>query len=69
VISFRSHSRRACGPRSRRKRGHMLISEAERQAKEVEWFVGRVLDASRYPRGFPRRYQVAYRPASRAASR
>jgi len=28
VISFRSHSRRACGPRSRRKRGHMLISDS-----------------------------------------
>ncbi len=31
----------------------------------VEWFVGRVLDASRYPHGFPRRYQVAYRPENR----
>jgi len=28
VISFRSHSRRACGPRSRRKRGHMLTSDS-----------------------------------------
>jgi restriction system protein len=31
----------------------------------VEWFVSRVLDASRYPRGFPRTYQVAYRPENR----
>jgi len=31
----------------------------------VEWFVSRVLDGSRYPRGFPRRYQVAYRPENR----
>jgi restriction system protein len=31
----------------------------------VEWFVGRVLDASRYPRGFPHGYQVAYRPENR----
>jgi restriction system protein len=31
----------------------------------VGWFVSRVLDASRYPRGFPRRYQVAYRPENR----
>jgi restriction system protein len=31
----------------------------------VEWFVGHVLDSSRYPRGFPRRYQVAYRPENR----
>lgn len=31
----------------------------------VEWFVGRILDASRYPPGFPRRYQVAYRPENR----
>ena len=28
----------------------------------VEWFVSRVLDGSRYPEGFPRRHQVAYRP-------
>jgi restriction system protein len=28
----------------------------------VEWFGGQVLDASRYPDGFPRRHQVAYRP-------
>ena len=31
----------------------------------VEWFVSRVLDASRYPGGFPRQYQVAYRPENR----
>jgi restriction system protein len=28
----------------------------------VEWFVGQVLDASRYPDGFPQQHQVAYRP-------
>jgi restriction system protein len=31
----------------------------------VEWFASRVLDASRYPDGFPRQYQVAYRPENR----
>lgn len=31
----------------------------------VEWFVSQVLDASRYPSGFPRQYQVAYRPENR----
>ena len=31
----------------------------------VEWFVSRVLDASRYPADFPRQYQVAYRPENR----
>lgn len=31
----------------------------------VEWFVSRVLDTSRYPDGFPRQYQVAYRPENR----
>jgi restriction system protein len=31
-------------------------------AEAVEWFVRAVLDASRYPDGFPRQYQVAYRP-------
>ncbi len=34
-------------------------------AEAVEWFVGQVLDASRYPDGFPRQYQVAYRPENR----
>jgi restriction system protein len=34
-------------------------------AEAVDWFVGRVLDASRYPQGFPRQYQVAYRPENR----
>lgn len=31
----------------------------------VEWFVGRLLDSSRYPRGFQHDYQVAYRPENR----
>lgn len=31
----------------------------------VEWFISRVLDRSRYPQGFPRRHQVAYRPENR----
>jgi restriction system protein len=31
-------------------------------AESVESFVRRVLDSSRYPGGFPRQYQVAYRP-------
>jgi restriction system protein len=31
----------------------------------VEWFVDRVLQASRYPDGFPKRIQVAYRPENR----
>ena len=34
-------------------------------AEAVTWFAGRVLDASRYPDGFPREYQVSYRPGSR----
>jgi restriction system protein len=34
-------------------------------ADSVEWFVARILGASRYPGGFPRRYQVAYRPENR----
>ncbi|MEW2416399.1 restriction endonuclease [Streptomyces sp. NPDC046866] len=29
----------------------------------VEWFLGEVLDASDYPRGFPSRHRVAFRPA------
>jgi restriction system protein len=35
---------------------------ASGDAETVEWFVSRVLDASRYPDGFPCRYQVGYRP-------
>lgn len=31
----------------------------------VEWFVSQVLKPSRYPAGFPRQYQVAYRPENR----
>jgi restriction system protein len=34
-------------------------------AEAVPWFVGCVLRASRYPDGFPRAHQVAYRPESR----
>ncbi len=34
-------------------------------AEAVEWFVRHVLDASRYPDGCPRQYQVAYRPENR----
>ena len=47
------------------------VIEARRTAFEtgdpeaVEWFVSQVLDASHYPDGFPRRYQVAYRPENR----
>jgi restriction system protein len=31
----------------------------------VEWFVDHVLNSSRYPGGFPRQHQVAYRPENR----
>ena len=34
-------------------------------AEAVQWFVGCVLRASRYPEGFPREYQVAYDPRAR----
>jgi restriction system protein len=34
-------------------------------AEAVGWFVGCVLRNSRYPDGFPREYQVAYRPEDR----
>lgn len=35
------------------------------QPGAVEWFAGCVLRASRYPDGFPRGHQVAYRPRQR----
>jgi len=34
-------------------------------AEAVQWFVGCVLRNSRYPDGFPREYQVTYRPEDR----
>jgi restriction system protein len=34
-------------------------------ADAVEWFVGRLLDASPYPDVFPREHRVAYRPENR----
>jgi restriction system protein len=40
-------------------------SFAAGEPEAVEWFVGQVLNASRYPEGFPRQYQVAYRPENR----
>ena len=41
------------------------LAFAAGEAEAVTWFAGRVLDASRYPDGFPREYQVSYRPGSR----
>ncbi len=38
---------------------------ASGDTEAVEWFVGQVLEASRYPEGFPKRHQVAYRPQNR----
>ena len=37
-------------------------------AQAVEWFARCVLKASRYPEGFPRDYQAAYDPGSRAVA-
>jgi restriction system protein len=44
-------------------RARSAFSEGDVEA--IEWFVGRILDASRYPNGFTRQYQVAYRPQNR----
>ncbi len=38
---------------------------AARDTEAVQWFVGCVLRASKYPGGFPREHQVAYRPEQR----
>jgi restriction system protein len=35
------------------------------EPEAVEWFVDQVLQSSRYPTGFPTRWQVAYRPENR----
>jgi restriction system protein len=42
-----------------------LAAFASGDPEAVEWFVSRVVGGSQYPRGFPRRYQVAYRPENR----
>lgn len=41
------------------------LAFAAGEAEAVEWFVDRLLKSSRYPQGFPRRWQVAYRPENR----
>jgi restriction system protein len=38
---------------------------AQGDPEAVEWFVGQVLDGSRYPQGLPCQHQVAYRPENR----
>jgi len=64
------HERRLAGIREQADAQNTEV-EARRAAfaagdpEAVEWFVRQVLDASRYPRGFPRTYQVAYRPENR----
>ncbi len=64
------HDRKVANTRSKAAAENAVI-EARRaafavgDAEAVEWFVGQVLDASRYPDGFPRQYQVAYRPENR----
>jgi restriction system protein len=44
----------------RRHRAAFAAGDADAAA----WFVGRVLDLSRYPEGFPREHRVVYHPAS-----
>jgi len=41
---------------------------AARDAEAVQWFVGCVLRASRYPDGFPREHQVAYDPGDQSVA-
>jgi restriction system protein len=41
------------------------LAFAAGDAEAVQWFVGCVLRNSRYPDGFPREYQVTYRPQDR----
>jgi restriction system protein len=65
-----AHEHRLADVRAQAATQHAEI-EARRAAfaagdpEAVEWFVSRVLDASRYPAGFPRQYQVAYRLENR----
>jgi restriction system protein len=64
------HERKAAYARLKTAAENKLIDDrrvafATGDAEAVEWFVDRVLDASHYPDGFPRRYQIAYRPENR----
>lgn len=48
-------------------RGNAQVRErsaaySARDPEAVEWFIGRVLDASRYPDVFPRQHRVSYQP-------
>src|SRR6266536_2998467 len=53
------------GSQEQHERKVLEVRFAAGDAEAAEWFVSRVLDASRYPNGFPRQYQVAYRPENR----
>jgi restriction system protein len=69
-VARAEHERTVMEAREKAARQHAAV-EGRRVAfnagepEAVEWFVSRVLDASRYPDGFPRKYQVAYRPENR----
>ncbi|HUC25312.1 MAG TPA: restriction endonuclease [Streptosporangiaceae bacterium] len=64
------HERAVAGIRRRAAEQNATVearraSFASGDADAVEWFVSQVLNASQYPDGFPRQYQVAYRPENR----
>ncbi len=46
----------------------LRLAFAAGDPESVEWFVGRILDASRYPDGFPHEHQVAYRTEDRGVA-
>jgi restriction system protein len=64
------HHREVTQERARAAKRNTLVSRRRSaftagDPEAVEWFVGGVLHASRYPDGFPRQHQVTYRPATR----
>jgi restriction system protein len=59
-----TQQRAAAAARNTQIRRHKSAFDAG-DAEAVRWFIGCVLDASRYPDGFPREYQVTYHPDSR----
>ncbi|MFV2198745.1 restriction endonuclease [Nocardiopsis sp. LOL_012] len=41
------------------------VEFSQSRPEAVEWFVERILDRSTYPKGFPKKTQIAYRPQNR----
>lgn len=67
AVAQAEHDRQVAEARERASAENALVGAMRAgfdtgQPEAVEWFVRQVLDTSQYPKGFPRRYEIAYRP-------